>query len=273
MIYVRRYAYVCELGNDTDRCLVRMSSASERADVASAEIADRRAARRMSRATLVVTAAARRALAGGDGPVAELPLYVGVGTGLSSAAPMLDALARADATPENPVSAMFSGHGGNVLDYLKYSVSMVAGTIAEATGIRARNATYVGASAGFLALRAAVRFLRSGRGTQALVVSGESMLERGARPRPEQPLPREFGGALWLSTIRPGVDARAIDFAERPATQPVRFTHLEGAGALLNLTWALESGAWRDGCHFREVDTWRRDLAYGVEADKPEELR
>lgn len=289
-VYLERYAYLCEVGSDADRCFERglvaaagaaPGAGAGAASAASAAFVDRKAAKRMSRTTLAATAAALRVTAGAPGQLAGLPLLVGVATGVSASAPMLEALLAAEVEPAQIVPALFSGHGGNVLEYLKYSVNMVAGTIAEYTGLRAGNATYNGASAGYLALRAAARLLRSGRAAAAVVVSAESLLERGLTPPAATPAPRELAGALWLTAERPAAGGWALELedgprghaprgsaprAPAPRAQAPRVDHLEAAGSMLNLCWAMETGAARGGCGFRERDFWQRELCYGVEA-------
>jgi hypothetical protein len=263
-VFVQRHAYLCELGSDAERCLTRdFVDGPAEPGLAAATIGDRKAVKRMSRATSLATAAARRVLAGGPAVAPDLALFVAAGTGISSAAPMLEALVDSDG--DDIVSAMFAGHGGNVLDYLTYSVNMVGGTIAEHTGIHARNATYVGASAGFLALRAALRLLGAGRARQAVVVSGESLQERGLSARAPAPLPREIGCALWLSTTRPAGDAWTIRLGAQPASRPARFTHFEAANALLNLCWAVElAGSDRAPHCLHETDVWQRTVSYAL---------
>lgn len=233
-------------------------------------VRDRRATKRLSRTTLATSVAAQRAVAGlSSDEVAGLPTFIGTSTGITLVAPFLEELAREERPRERLVDAIFSGGGGNALEYLKYSVNLTAGTLAEHTGVRGSNATFNGVSAGYLALLAAVRLLLAQRARTVLVAGGESLLERPPREadgtvRPLQ-LPRELGCALLLSTRSadqcPRLHLEAV--AEAAASEQA-VTHFEALNCLGNLCWALENTPQGGASWFLENDRRGRRLTYGI---------
>jgi hypothetical protein len=245
-MYVKKYAYFCDLGTDRTSALSNTGESQEDGWLeALVEFGHGRLANRSARSAVLATAAAKRCVAAHDplspGDLRERALFVACGTGVGMSAHFCEALVGAPES-ESLEARTFGPAGPNVLELIRYSSTMLAGTIAQRTGIKGENRTMTGRDASLVALLQAQRFLSIGRARQAVIVCGESLCEW--RPRMSHSVgygrPREVGCALLVAAgPDPGAPSVCVEASEEVET-PAPYVHLEAANALLNLCWALE---------------------------------
>lgn len=274
-MYVERYAYYCDYGADADRCLGgERGPAGKGWELAFTRFGNKRVASVAARSAILATSAVLRCTqdAGAQAAVsaeavANLPIFVASGTGLGFSAHFARALVDAESGDRSLEQVLFSSDGPHVIEGLRYSATMLAGLIAQFTGVRGENRSVTGCSAGLLALRQAERYLQAGRSTHALVVCGESLIEW----MPERaialggPGPREIGCAfLVTSTPRTGAARLQLDPVSSLEPSPPPFAHFEAANAVANLCWALEQESGQVHL-FAETDFNGKRWNYGLE--------
>lgn len=270
--YVRAFSYVCDFGNDGDRCLrglppqgARATEPALRSDPVLAFAGSDRKLRHLSRSALLAVAAAERCVPPGA-DVTDWALFVASPSGHEVAVPFLRALEELSRNAPVAVlpSAVFTSGRINVMEHLKYSTMITAGHVATHAGVRGPNGCFVGEHASFFAMRKACLLLRWGRIRRAIVVCGESRREVALAASGVRPW--EMGCALSLACEGPiGSWELALDDHSRTSSTPRVFREFEAINALTNVIWALENPDQHNAGHwFNEPSGTGPSIGYGV---------